>query len=92
MRLLLSNNLDKAAKPDWLFTLFRLAARSPLAMQLLLLLVLSFLFQLATMTPKAINTDDISATKPFERFRQFAKKIMAVPKEEIDRREADYKK
>jgi hypothetical protein len=38
-----------------------------------------------------INTESISATKPFERFRQFAKKVMAVPKAEIDKREAEYK-
>jgi len=29
---------------------------------------------------------------PFEKFRQFAKKIVSVPKSEIDRREQEYKK
>jgi hypothetical protein len=29
---------------------------------------------------------------PFEKFRQFTKKIVSVPKEEIDRREAEYQK
>jgi len=29
---------------------------------------------------------------PFEKFRQFTKKILSVPKDEIDRREAEYKK
>ena len=90
------NNLDKAARQDWLFILFRLVVRSLLAMQLLLLLVLNFLFQLATnkqyMRPNAINTQNISATKPFERFQQFAKKVVAVPKTEIDKREATWKK
>lgn len=28
----------------------------------------------------------------FERFRQFTQKIVSVPKAEIDRREAEYKK
>jgi hypothetical protein len=42
------------------------------------------------MRPKEINTENISATKPFERFRQFAKEVIAVPKEEIDRREKAY--
>jgi hypothetical protein len=28
----------------------------------------------------------------FEKFRQFAKKIVSVPKSEIDRRETEYKK
>ncbi len=44
------------------------------------------------MRPKEINTRDISATKPFERFRQFTKKVMAVPKAEIDKREAEYQR
>ena len=44
------------------------------------------------MRPKAINTQNISATKPFERFQQFAKKVMNVPKAEIDRRETEWKK
>jgi hypothetical protein len=29
--------------------------------------------------------------KPFERFQQFAKQVLSVPKKEIDRREAEYK-
>lgn len=29
---------------------------------------------------------------PFEKFREFTKKIIAVPKSEIDRREKAYKK
>ncbi|MGO8741174.1 MAG: hypothetical protein ACLQUR_02095 [Limisphaerales bacterium] len=29
---------------------------------------------------------------PFEKFRRFTKKIVAVPKTEIDRREQEYKK
>jgi hypothetical protein len=29
---------------------------------------------------------------PFEKFRQFTKKIVSVPKSEIDRRETEYKK
>jgi hypothetical protein len=29
---------------------------------------------------------------PFEKFRQFTKKIVSVPKSEIDRRERAYKK
>ncbi len=29
---------------------------------------------------------------PFEKFRQFTKKIVAVPKSEIDRREKQYQK
>jgi len=29
---------------------------------------------------------------PFEKFRQFTKKIVSVPKAEIDRRELEYKK
>lgn len=29
---------------------------------------------------------------PFEKFRNFTKKIVAVPKSEIDRREAEYQK
>jgi hypothetical protein len=29
---------------------------------------------------------------PFEKFRQFTQKIVAVPKSEIDRREAEYQK
>jgi hypothetical protein len=29
---------------------------------------------------------------PFEKFRQFTQKIVSVPKSEIDRREAEYKK
>ena len=29
---------------------------------------------------------------PFEKFRQFTEKIVSVPKAEIDRREAAYKK
>jgi hypothetical protein len=29
---------------------------------------------------------------PFEKFRQFTQKIVSVPKEEIDRREAEYQK
>lgn len=32
------------------------------------------------------------ADSPFERFRQFAKKIVSVPKKEIDRRNREYKK
>jgi hypothetical protein len=32
------------------------------------------------------------AGTPFEKFRQFAKQIVAVPKAEIDRREKAYKK
>lgn len=42
------------------------------------------------MRPKAINTQNISAIKPFERFKQFAKKVISVPKSEIDRREKAY--
>lgn len=38
-----------------------------------------------------INTESISATKPFDRLRQFTSKLMSVPKTEIDRREAEYK-
>ncbi len=30
--------------------------------------------------------------KPFEKFRQFAKQVISVPKKEIERREAGYKK
>jgi len=30
--------------------------------------------------------------KPFEKFQQFAKKVLSVPKKEIDRREAQYQK
>ncbi len=44
------------------------------------------------MNPKPINTQAISATKPFERFRQFTKEVMAVTKSEIDKREAEWKK
>ena len=44
------------------------------------------------MRPKAINTENISATTPFERFKQFTKEVIAVPKAEIDKREAEYKK
>jgi len=29
---------------------------------------------------------------PFEKFRQFTKKIVSVPKAEIERREAEYQK
>lgn len=29
---------------------------------------------------------------PFEKFREFTKKIVAVPKSEIDRRESEYQK
>lgn len=29
---------------------------------------------------------------PFEKFRQFAKQVISVPKKEIERREAEYKK
>jgi hypothetical protein len=29
---------------------------------------------------------------PFEKFRQFTSKVISVPKEEIDRRETEYKK
>lgn len=43
------------------------------------------------MKPKAINTQNISATTPFQRFKQFTKEIIAVPKAEIDKREAEYK-
>lgn len=28
--------------------------------------------------------------RPFEKFQQFAKKVLSVPKSEIDRREAEY--
>lgn len=28
--------------------------------------------------------------KPFEKFQQFAKQVLSVPKKEIDRREAEY--
>jgi hypothetical protein len=28
--------------------------------------------------------------KPFEKFQQFAKQVLSVPKKEIDRREAQY--
>jgi hypothetical protein len=34
----------------------------------------------------------INPETPFEKFRNFTKKIIAVPKEEIDRREKAYKK
>jgi hypothetical protein len=44
------------------------------------------------MRPKAINTENISATKPFERFRQFAEQVVAVPKTEIDKRETEWEK
>jgi hypothetical protein len=30
--------------------------------------------------------------KKFERFRQFAQKVVSVPKTEIDRRESEYRK
>lgn len=30
--------------------------------------------------------------KPFEKFQQFAKQVLSVPKKEIDRREAEYQK
>jgi len=30
--------------------------------------------------------------KPFEKFQQFAAKVLSVPKKEIDRREAEYQK
>ncbi len=29
---------------------------------------------------------------PFEKFRDFAKRVISVPKSEIDRREAEYQK
>lgn len=32
-----------------------------------------------------------SATTDFERFRDFVKQVVSVPKEEIDKREAEYK-
>ena len=32
------------------------------------------------------------AQTPFEKFKDFASKVMAVPKGEIDRREDEYKK
>jgi hypothetical protein len=34
----------------------------------------------------------MNAETPFEKFRNFTKKIVAVPKEELDRREKAYKK
>jgi hypothetical protein len=43
------------------------------------------------MRPKAINIQNISATTPFERFKQFTKQIISIPKKEIDRREAEYR-
>jgi hypothetical protein len=43
------------------------------------------------MRPKSINIENISASKPFERFRQFTKQVMTVPKAEIDKREIEYK-
>jgi hypothetical protein len=36
--------------------------------------------------------DNHKIETPFEKFRQFTKKIVSVPKAEIDRREAEYKK
>lgn len=30
--------------------------------------------------------------RPFEKFQQFAKQVLSVPKKEIDRREVEYKK
>jgi len=38
------------------------------------------------------NKSDKTAENPFERFRQFAKKIVTVPKTEIDKRESEYRK
>lgn len=38
-----------------------------------------------------MTTGDQEPT-PFEKFRDFAKKIVSVPKSEIDRREIAYKK
>jgi len=36
--------------------------------------------------------NQLSQKPPFEKFRQFAKQIVSVPKSEIDRRKAEYKK
>jgi hypothetical protein len=38
---------------------------------------------------KPQKPDDLS---PFERFREFARRIIAVPKEEIDEQEAQYQR
>jgi hypothetical protein len=39
-----------------------------------------------------MNSTQKDNKTPFEKFRQFTKKIIAVPKAEIDRRELAYKK
>jgi len=40
-----------------------------------------------------MNTEQNNETgSPFEKFRQFTKKIVSVPKSELDRREAEYQK
>jgi hypothetical protein len=38
------------------------------------------------------NETKIESETPFEKFRQFTKKIVSVPKVEIDRREKQYQK
>lgn len=37
-------------------------------------------------------SQNIKSSEEFEKFREFAKKIVSVPKSEIDRRETEYKK
>ena len=37
-------------------------------------------------------TTNITPETPFDKFLAFTKKVVAVPKAEIDRREAEYKK
>jgi hypothetical protein len=39
-----------------------------------------------------MNEINSKSETPFEKFRDFTKKIVAVPKSEIDRREKAYKK
>jgi hypothetical protein len=39
-----------------------------------------------------MKDEQISGETPFDKFRDFAKKVISVPKAEIDRREKAYKK
>lgn len=38
-----------------------------------------------------LNTDPPTAPTPFERFEEFARKVLSVPKAEIDERERAYR-
>jgi len=38
------------------------------------------------------ETANSTKESPFEKFREFTKKVVSVPKTEIDRREAEYQK